>query len=65
MLSGLVHSDRARLRRTVEAAAPHVPDLRDVIRDALVPWLLNRADPLGAILDSEADGFLLREDPRD
>lgn len=64
LLSGLVHSDRGRLRGIVEAAALHVPELREVIRDALVPWLLGRGDPLGRILDARAaDGLFPREGP--
>lgn len=47
LLAGLVSSDRGRLRAVVEEVNAVLPDLQGQIRDALVPWLLGREDPLG------------------
>jgi len=47
LLAGLVRSDRGRLQRLVEEVGGEVPDLRERIRVALVPWILGRGDPLG------------------
>ena len=53
LLAGLVRSDRGRLHALVEEVGAQVPDLRERIRTALVPWLLGRGDPLAA---SREDG---------
>jgi len=54
LLAGLVRSERGRLHAIVEEIGAQVPDLRERIRAALVPWLLGRSDPLSESSEDEA-----------